>query len=109
MNIFSPFYLGGLRTTDSQVQRRGYTPLSCVCFYRRGLVLLKSVYIASPMGLCAAKLEIERMALWFSFIREPKPLSYDPVHIILKDNNLKSNNSCHLSLPEDLKEFYEKL
>ena len=35
--------------------------------------LLKSVYIASPMGLCAVKLEMKRMASWFSFMREPKP------------------------------------
>lgn len=61
------------------------------------------------MGLCAAKLEMKRMASWFSFMRKLKPYSYDPVHITLKDNNLQTNNSCHLSSPEDLKEFYEKL
>lgn len=61
------------------------------------------------MGLCAAKLEMKSMASWLSFMREPKSWSYDPVHITWMDNNSKSNNSCHLSSAEDLKEFYEKL
>lgn len=61
----------GLQT--SQVQRRDYTPLSCKSVFAEEIWFYSSVYIASPVGRCAAKLEMKGMASWFSFMREPKP------------------------------------